>query len=235
MAKVGLGVGIDFDIAGLRKGVQTATSELERLRGVTNRIGSSVSAAMAMPMMGFISNVMQAHADARKVRDELMFPFSHKMHEAQISADMRKMQLGQRMVAAGMDESAARSMTMRAEEEMMTGLMAQAPSTAVGRSLTSFMTEPSKFIANIARAVEGNIQAQSARFSEFLSGNVAGAYGFGEMSEANQAAFDLGAIRNQAGLAMASQDIGSFEGTRMQLERATIALQAIEQNTKGTR
>lgn len=235
MAKLGLSIGVDADVTGLRKMGQQVTGELEKLRGATNRIGSSVSAAMAMPMMGFISNVMQAHAEARKVRDELMFPFSHKMHEAQISADLRKMQVGQRMVAAGMDEAAARGMTARAEEEMMTGLMAQGPSTAAGRSLTSFMTEPGKFMSNIVRAVEGNIQASGARFSEFLSGNVLGAYGIGDMSEANQAAYDLGATRNQAGLAMASQDIGSFEGTRMQLERQTYALLEIERNTKGKR
>ncbi len=235
MAKLGLSIGVDADVTGLRKMGQQVTGELEKLRGATNRLGSSVSAALAMPMMGFISNVMQAHAEARKVRDELMFPFSHKMHEAQISADLRKMQVGQRMVAAGMDEAAARGMTARAEEEMMTGLMAQAPSTAAGRSLTSFMTEPGKFMSNIVRAVEGNIQASGARFSEFLSGNVLGAYGIGDMSEANQAAYDLGATRNQAGLAMASQDIGSFEGTRMQLERQTYALLEIERNTKGKR
>lgn len=235
MAKLGLSIGVDADVTGLRKMGQQVTGELEKLRGVTNRIGSSVSAAMALPMMGFITNVMQAHAEARKVRDELMFPFSHKMHEAQISADLRKVQLGQRMVAAGMDESAARSMTAKAEEEMMTGLMAQAPSTAAGRSLTSFMTEPGKFMANIVRAVEGNIQAQSAQFSELMSGNVMGAYGLGEMSPENQAAYDLGATRNQAGLAMASQDIGSFEGTRMQLERQTYALLEIQKNTEGKR
>ena len=90
-------------------------------------------------------------------------------------------------------------------------------------------------MSNIVRAVEGNIQASGARFSEFLSGNVLGAYGIGDMSEANQAAYDLGATRNQAGLAMASQDIGSFEGTRMQLERQTYALLEIERNTKGKR
>lgn len=235
MAKLGLSIGVDADVTGLRKMGQQVTGELEKLRGATNRIGSSVSAAMAMPMMGFISNVMQAHAEARKVRDELMFPFSHKMHEAQISADLRKMQVGQRMVSAGMDEFAARSMTAKAEEEIMTGLMAQAPSTAAGRSLTSFMTEPGKFMANIVRAVEGNIQAQSAQFSELMSGNFLGAYGLGDMSPENQAAYDLGATRNQAGLAMASQDIGSFEGTRMQLERQTYALLEIERNTKGKR
>jgi len=235
MAKLGLGIGIDIDVAGLRKAGQQVTGELEKLRGVASRISSSVSAAMAMPMMGFISNVMQAHAEARKVRDELMFPFSHKMHEAQISADLRKMQVGQRMVAAGMDEPAARSMTAKAEEEMMTGLMAQAPSTAAGRSLSSLMSDPGKFMANIGRAIEGNMQAQGARFSEMWQGNIAGAYGIGDMSEANQAAYALGATRNQAGLAMATQDIGAFEGTRMQLERQTYALLEIEKNTKGTR
>lgn len=235
MAKLGLSIGIDADVTGLRRAGQQVTGELEKLRGVTSRISSSVSAAMAMPMMGFISNVMQAHAEARKVRDELMFPFSHKMHEAQISADLRKMQVGQRMVAAGMDESAARGITARAEQEMMTGLMAQGPSTAAGRSLTSFMTNPADFISNMAKMAEGGMQVRSAQLDELLSGNIMGALGLGEISEANQARVNLGTARGEAGLAMATQDVGSFEGLRMQLERQTYALLEIERNTKGPR
>jgi hypothetical protein len=235
MAKLGLSIGIDADVTGLRKMGQQVTGELEKLRGATNRIGSSVSAAMAMPMVGFLSNVMQANAEARKIRDELMFPFSHKMHEAQISADMRKMQVGQRMVAAGMDESAARSMTLKAEEEMMTGLMAQGPRGMIGRSLESFLTEPTKFMANMVRAGEGGLQVRGAQLSELFSGNVMGAMGFGPMSEANQAAVNLGQARSQAATAIATQDIGQFEGTRMQLERQTYALLEIERNTKGSR
>lgn len=235
MAKLGLSIGIDADVTGLRKAGQQVTGELEKLRGVTNRISSSVSAAMAMPMMGFISNVMQAHAEARKVRDELMFPFSNTMHEAQISADMRKMQLGQRMVAAGMDEPAARSMTARAEQEMMTGLMAQGPSTSVGRSLTSFMTDPGAFVSNMAKSFEGGLQVRSAQLDELLGGNISGALGFGEMSEENQARVNLGRARGEAGVAMATQDVGSFESLRLQLERQTYALLEIERNTKGSR
>ena len=236
MAKLGLSIGIDADVTGLRKAGQAVTGELEKLRGVTNRISGAVSAAMAMPMVGFLSNVMQANIEARKIRDELMFPFSHKMHEAQIGADLRKMQVGQRMVAAGMDEPAARSMTAKAEEEIMTGLMAQGPSTAVGRSLTSFVTDPGKFIANMVRAAEGGLQVRSGQMSELFGGNIMGAMGFGEMSDANQASVNLGQARQAAGLAMATQDIGAFEGTRMQLERQTYdALVQIERNTKGRR
>jgi len=235
MAKLGLSIGIDADVTGLRKAGQQVTGELEKLRGIANRISGSVSAAMAMPMMGFITSVMQANAEARKVRDELMFPFSHKMHEAQIGADLRKMQVGQRMVAAGMDEPAARSVTAKAEEEIMTGLMAQGPSTLVGRSLTSFMTDPSKFMSNLVRAAEGGAEARAGQLSELFSGNIMGALGFGGMSDENQARVDLGQARQAAASAIATQDIQSFEGLRMQLERQTYALLAIEQNTKGTR
>ena len=62
-----------------------------------------------------------------------------------------------------------------------------------------------------------------------------GAMGFGQMSEANQAAVNLGQARSQAATAIATQDIGQFEGTRMQLERQTYALLEIERNTKGSR
>lgn len=235
MAKLGLSIGVDADVTGVRKMGQQVTGELEKLRGATNRIGSSISAAMAMPMVGFITNVMQANAEARKVRDELMFPFSHKMHEAQISADLRKMQVGQRMVAAGMDEASARSMTARAEEEMMTGLMAQQNRTMVGRSLESFLTEPTKFMSNMVRAAEGGLQVRGAQLSELFGGNVMGALGFGEMSAQNQAEVNLGQARQGAAMAMATQDIGQFEGMRMQLERQTYALLEIQKNTEGKR
>ena len=235
MAKLGLSIGIDADVTGLRKAGQQVTGELEKLRGVTNRISGAVSAAMAMPMVGFLSNVMQANIEARKIRDELMFPFSHKMHEAQISADLRKMQVGQRMVAAGMDEASARSMTTRAEEEMMTGLMAQQNRTMVGRSIESFLTEPTKFMANMVRAAEGGLQVRGAQLSELFGGNIMGALGFGEMSDQNQARVDLGQARQAAGVAMATQDVGQFEGLRMQLERQTYTLLEIERNTKGPR
>lgn len=235
MAKLGLSIGIDADVTGLRKMGQQVTGELEKLRGATNRIGSSINAAMALPLVSFVGNIMEAHAQARKIRDELVFPFSHKMHEAQISADMRKMQLGQRMVAAGMDEPGARSITAKAEEEMMLALMAQGPTTMVGRSLTSAVTEPGKFMANIVRAVEGNIQAQSANLGALLSGDFAGAFGFGEMSDANAAQRSLGEARNAAALSMATGDIGSFESNRLQLERQTYILQEIERNTQGKR
>ena len=242
MAKVGLGVGIDFDIGGLRKGVQTATAELERLRKSSNQIGSAISAAMALPIVNFASSVMQAHAEARKIQADLMFPFSHKMHEAQISADLRKMQLGQRMVSAGMDEPAARSITRQAEQEMMSGLMAQQKGSTFGRSLENFLEGPAAYMSNIVKGLEGGAGYLGAVGSEALGGNLGpfaslmtGGDAGGFKDPTNRAAAELAMTRMQAGLAMAGGQTEDFEGLRMQLERQTYILADIERNSKGAR
>lgn len=235
MAKVGLGVGIDFDIGGLRKGVQTATAELERLRKSSNRIGSAISAAMAMPIINFASSVMQAHAEARKIRADLMAPFSAKMMMAERQAELMKMGVGQRMVAAGLDEPEARSIKMAAEQEVMTGLLAQQKGSMAGRSIESMLESPAGFMGNLMKSAEGFFQGASAIGSEMLGGNLtAGITGEFE-DKANKAAYELGTTRMQAGLAMATGDTGQFEGLRMQLERQTYILSEIERNSKGAR
>ncbi len=235
MAKLGLSIGIDADVTGLRKMGQQVTGELEKLRGTTGRISATMSAAMAMPIVGLMSGIVQAHAEARKIRADLMFPFSNAMHDAQIGGDMLKMQVGQRMVGAGLDESAARSMRMGTERELMTGLMAQAPGSMAGKSIENFLTSPTDFLANLVRSAEGMMQGVEAVASEALGGNLtAGITGqFNDPS--NRAAYQLGETRMQAGLAMATGQTDQFEGLRMQLERQTYLLADIERNSKGTR
>ena len=235
MAKVGLGVGIDFDIGGLRKGVQTATAELERLRKSSNRIGSAISAAMALPIVNFASSVMEAHAEARKIQADLMAPFSGNMMMAEKQAELMKMQVGQRMVAAGMDETAARSIKMQAEQEVMTGLLAQQKGSTAGRSIETMLESPAGFIGNLIKSGEGWFQAAQAVGSEMLGGNLtAGITGEFE-DKANKAAYELGTTRMQAGLSMATGQTEQFEGLRMQLERQTYILAEIERNSKGAR
>jgi hypothetical protein len=242
VAKLGLPVGIDVDVTGLRRMGRDATAELEKLRGATNRIGSSINAAMALPMIGFLSNVMSAHAEARKIQADLMFPFSHKMHEAQISADLRKMQLGQRMVGAGMDAPAARSITMEAEREMISGLMAQQRGSTLGRALESFIEAPGTYASNIVKGLEGGAQYLGAVGSELFGGNMGPlnqllhGTGNGRFEDpANRAAAELGLTRMQAGLAVAGGQTEQFEGLRMQLERQTYILGEIEANSRGKR
>ncbi len=235
MAKVGLGIGIDVDLAGLRKMGQQVTGELEKLRGTTGRISATMSAAMAMPIVGMMSGIMQAQAEARKVRADLMFPFSNAMHEAQIGSDLLKMQVGQRMVGAGLDESAARSMRMGTERELMSGLMAQAPGTMAGKSIENFLTSPTDFLANLVRSAEGMAQGVGAVASEALGGNLTAGMTGQFNDPANRAAFQLGETRMQAGLAMATGQTEQFEGLRMQLERQTYILAEIERNSKGSR
>lgn len=235
MAKVGLGVGIDFDIGGLRKGVQTATSELERLRKSSNRIGSAISAAMAMPIVNFASSVMQAHAEARKIRADLMAPFSAKMMMAEKQAELMKMGVGQRMVAAGLDEPESRNIKMNAEREVITGLLAQQKGSLAGKSVESFLENPSDYLSNLVKSAEGFFQGAGAIGSEVLGGNLLAGITGNFDDAANKAAYELGTTRMQAGLAMATGDTGQFEGLRMQLLRQTEILAEIERNSKGAR
>lgn len=235
MAKLGLSIGVDADVTGLRKMGQQVTGELEKLRGATNRIGSSISAAMALPMVGFLSNVMQAHAEARKIQADLMAPFSGKMMMAEKQAELMKMQVGQRMIAAGMDETAARSIKMQAEQEVMTGLLAQQKGSTAGRSIETMLESPAGFVSNLIKSGEGWLQSAGALGSEMLGGNLtAGLTGEFE-DKANKAAYELGTTRMQAGLSMATGQTEQFEGLRMQLERQTYILAEIERNSKGAR
>ena len=242
MAKVGLGVGIDFDIGGLRKGVQTATAELERLRKSSNHIGNAISAAMALPIVNFASSVMEAHAEARKIRADLMAPFSTKMMMAEKQAELMKMQVGQRMVGAGLDEPEARKIRMDAEQEVITGLLAQQKGSTLGKSLENFFEGPGKYISNIVKGLEGGATYLGAVGSEALGGNLGplsslmtGGEGGGFEDPANRAAAELALTRMQAGLAVAGGQTEQFEGLRMQLERQTYILAEIERNSKGAR
>lgn len=242
MAKVGLGVGIDFDIGGLRKGVQTATAELERLRKSSNHIGNAISAAMALPIVNFASSVMEAHAEARKIRADLMAPFSGKMITAQIQADMMKMQVGQRMVGAGLDEPEARRIRMEAEKEVISGLMAQQKGSTFGRSLENFLEGPAAYMSNIVKGLEGGASYLGAVGSETLSGNLGPLSSLmtGEQvgrfeDPTNRATAELALTRMQAGLALAGGQTEQFESLRMQLERQTYILADIERNSKGAR
>jgi len=235
MAKVGLGVGIDFDVTGLRKGMQQATGELEKLRGITNRIGGSIHAAMAMPMVSFLGSVMHAHAEARKIQADLMAPFSAKMMEAQISADLMKMQAGQRMVAAGLDEAAARRITVGANKEVATALMAEQPGSEASKSVESFMTDEAGYITNVVRGIEGYSQAMKAIGREMLGGNLLAGL-TGEFDDPrNRAEFELGGTRSMAAMAMATGQTGNMEGMTLQLLRQTEILQQIKNNTQGSR
>lgn len=235
MAKVGLGVGIDFDVTGLQKGMQQATGELEKLRGITNRIGGSIHAAMAMPVMSFLSSVMQANEEARKIRADLMAPFSEKMMQAQINADLMKMQAGQRMVAAGLDEAAARKITVDANKEVATALMARDEGAIASKSVESFMTHPGDYITNLVRAGEGWMQQIGAVGSEMLGGNLLAGF-TGEFDDRrNRAAFELGGTTSTAAMAMATGQTGNMEGLTLQLLRQTEILEAIDRNTKGNR
>jgi len=233
MAKLGLGIGFDIDLAGLRKMGQQVTGELEKLRGTTNRISNAVGAAMAMPMIGFLSSVMQAHAEARKIQSELMSPFSGKMMMAEKHAELMKMAVGQRMVAHGLDEGPARAITMQAEQEVMQGLLAQQKGSTAGRSIETALTDKTAFVSNLVKSGEGWWQAVKALGSEAIGGNLTAGL-TGEFDDKrNQAMFDLGNTRSQAALAMATGQTEQFEGLRMQLERQTYILAEIERNSKG--
>ncbi len=234
MAKLGLSIGIDADVTGLRKMGRDVTGELEKLRGVTNRVGSAVSAAMAMPMIGFLSSVMQAHAEARKVQADMMAPFSGRMMMAENSAELMKMAVGQRMTQAGMDEPAARQIKATAEQQAMSALLATQKGGTVGKTLENMLESPTGFASNMIRYAEGGAQEAGAVLSELFGGNFGALLGNIQNPE-NQANLALGQLRQQSAVAMATGDVGQYEGLRMQIERQTYILAEIERNSKGAR
>ncbi len=244
MAKLGLSIGIDADVTGLRKMGQQVTGELEKLRGATNRIGASIHAAMALPMVGFMSSVVQAAAEARKMRAEMMFPFSNAMNEAQIQADMIKMGVGQRMVEAGLDQPEARKMIADANKQAMQALLANQAGSTLGRSVESALLGPAEYAANLVKAGGGMYEQAAAVGSELLSGNlgplsqmlVAGNLSPSNFeSVSNRERFRMGELQTQASLAMAGGQTEQYESTRMQLERQTYLLAEIARNSGGTR
>jgi hypothetical protein len=235
MAKLGLSIGIDADVTGLRKLGQQVTGELEKLRGITNRIGSSINAAMSLPIVSFVSSVAQANAEARKIRSELLAPFSTSMMQASVRAEMAKMQFAQRMVAQGLDTVDARKIETDANKEMLTALMAQSPTNTAARSIESFISEPSAFLGNLVRAAGGYATGAQAELNELFSGNL-GFLTSGTFNDPrNKAAAELGRTQMQAGMALAMNDVGQLGPLLSQLERQTYVLQQIDRNTQGQR
>jgi hypothetical protein len=235
MAKLGLSIGIDADVTGLRKLGQQVTGELEKLRGITNRIGSSINAAMSLPIVSFVSSVAQANAEARKIRSELLAPFSTSMMQASVRAEMAKMQFAQRMVAQGLDTVDARKIETDANKEMLTALMAQSPTNTAARSIESFISEPSAFLGNLIRAGGGYLTGAQAELNELFSGNLGFLTSGTFKDPRNKAAAELGRTQMQAGMALAMNDVGQLGPLLSQLERQTYVLQQIDRNTQGQR
>ena len=97
MAKAGLVVGVEGDVTGLRKLSRDVTAELEKVRGQVNNVGSMMTAAMAMPIVGMVRGLLDARQQARELGVELATPFSGEMIQAQIDAQMRQMEFAKNL------------------------------------------------------------------------------------------------------------------------------------------
>lgn len=222
MAKLGLSIGIDADVTGLRKMGQQATAQLEAIRGQFGRMQNLVGAAMASPLFQAIGAFYQANAEARKTLDEMAKPFSTRMIEAEINAMNAKMAAGQRFVQLGMDEPGAARIERGAQKEIATALRAESPTGTSAKNIESFFTDPGAYIANAAYGLQASAEASLMKVKELTVG----------LSDMEQLRAQEAQIRAQSGIAMATGDTGQLEGLNLQLLRV---LEAIKQNTERTR
>jgi hypothetical protein len=214
VAKLGLSIGIDADVTGLRKMGQQATATLEGIRGQFSRMQNLVGAAMASPLFQAIGSFYQANLEARKTLDEMTKPYSTRMIKAEIDALHATMAAGQRMVGLGMDEPGAARIERGAQREIATALRSVSPSGTQAKNIESFFTQPGAYMANAAYGLTA-----SAELTVGLSDM--------EALRAQEAQ-----IRAQSGLAMAIGDTGQIEGLNLQLLRV---LEQIKQNTDRSR
>jgi hypothetical protein len=228
VAKLGLSIGVDADVTGLRKLGQQATAQLEGIRGQFGRMQGLVAAGMASPLFQVIGSFTQANIEARKTLDEMAKPFSTRMIKAEIDALHATMAAGQRMVGLGMDEPGAARIERGAQREIATALRATSPSGGAAKSFESFFSAPGDFMANTAYGLGSHLEKvlQDMGIGFRMLGGGPGA------SSLEKLQMQESAIRAQTGFAMAAGDTGQLEGLNLQLLRV---LEAIKQNTERTR
>lgn len=222
MAKLGLSIGIDADVTGLRKMGQQATATLEGIRGQFSRMQNLVGAAMASPLFQAIGSFYQANIEARKTLDEMAKPYSTRMIKAEIDALHATMAAGQRMVGLGMDEPGAARIERGAQQQIATALRAVSPHGTQAKNIESFFTEPGAYIANAAYGLTSSAEASLMKVKELTVG----------LSDMEALRAQEAQIRAQSGIAMAIGDTGQLEGLNQQLLRV---LEQIKQNTERTR
>jgi len=228
VAKLGLSIGIDADVTGLRKMGQQATAQLEGIRGQFNRMQGLFAAGMASPLFQAIGSFYEANREARKTLAELVRPFSTNIVMAEIDALHAKMDAGRRMVGLGMDEMEATRIRRDAQREIGTGLIAQGPGGMVSKSAESFFTAPGAYITNAVRGVEGAI---SQRFQQDMIG-WRETFGGQGATDIEQMQMQAAGLRSQLGFAMATGSGESVESLNLQLLRV---LEQIKQNTDRSR
>lgn len=228
MAKLGLSIGIDADVTGLRKMGQQATAQLEGIRGQFNRMQALFAAGMASPLFQIMGAFTQANIEARKTLDQMTKPYSTRMIRAEIDAMQAIMAAGQRMVGLGMDEPGAARIERGAQREIATALRASSPSGGAAKSFESFFGAPGEFMANTAYGLGSHFNKviQDMGIGFRMLGGGPGA------SDLERLQMQESQIRAQTGFALAAGDTGQVEGLNLQLLRV---LEAIKQNTERTR
>jgi len=130
------------------------TAELEKVRGQVNNVGSMMTAAMAMPLVGMVRSLLDARENARQLGIELATPFSGQLMQAQIDAEMRRMEFGKslgELYAPQMSQQVAR----KQEVELAQVSQAMAPSD-FEKGITSFfsnLTQPLVYLGQEVKRI----------------------------------------------------------------------------------
>lgn len=154
MAKVGLVVGVEGDVTGLRKLSRDVTAELEKVRGQVNNVGSMMTAAMAMPLVGMVRSLLDARENARQLGIELATPFSGQLMQAQIDAEMRRMEFGKSLGELYAPQM-SQQVTRKQEVELAQVSQAMAPSD-FEKGITSFfsnLTQPLVYLGQEVKRI----------------------------------------------------------------------------------
>lgn len=152
MAKAILRVGVETDVTGMRRLGQQANAQLEALRGGVNRMGSLMAASMAMPLVGFVQQMIEQREELRRQGRDLATPFSPEIQGAEQEAEQDDIRLGQKLAESygpKIAERIAREQDIK--EAKITGAMSK---TDFETGFTSFF----KNIDQLGSLVASNIQ-----------------------------------------------------------------------------
>lgn len=209
MAKLGMSIGIDADVTGLRKLSRGVTAELEKVRGQVNNVGSMMTAAMAMPLVGMVRSLIDAREEARQLGVELATPFSPELIQAKINADLSQMRFGMQL-AESYGPQMAEQVTRKQDVEQAKISQAMDPS-MFEKGIVSFFSNLTQPLTYIGHELE--------RFGRVAAGEDVKSY---EMQRLN--------LEQERALA-----IMTGQGNVGQLNAMIQRLDALVVNTKGTR
>lgn len=208
-----LRVGVEADPSGLgsvrgqvARGLNTMAAQFGQVRGM-------MQAAMALPAIGMLQNIMQARQEARDMAKDLMAPFSQALASTSAYDITRRGEVGQRMVAMGMDEAAARSERGKTERDIAVGLQAENAG-YFEKAISSVFT--GDFWSQMPAFAESSTEATFRTLGEMV--------GIGDSDETR-----LAQLRAEQSTALMTGDTGTLYAINQQMLRV---MEKIEQKTR---